>query len=63
MSSTMIFFDFPVVVELPQIGHFVASTYLGKVTGVFPITQSGLEMAFKRSVWGTFTPPQLPYEV
>jgi len=52
MSSTMIFFDFPVVVELPQIGHFVASTYLGKVTEGLTLTPSGFEMAFKRLVWG-----------
>jgi len=45
------------VVELPNIDHFVATTYLGKVTEVFPVTPSGLEMTFKRSVWrGYFYP-------
>jgi len=43
--------------DLPNIGHFVAPTYLGKVTQVFPFTPSGLEMAFKRSVWGVLFPP------
>jgi len=52
-----------VVVELPNIGHFVALSYLGKVTEVFPLTPSGLEMAFKRLVWGTFTPPNYDMRV
>ena len=53
---------FQVVVELPYIGHFVATPYLGKVTEVFPLTPCGLEMAFERSVWGVLLPPYLPYE-
>jgi len=49
-------FDFPVGGRVVKYRHFVAPTYLGKVTEVFPLTPSALEMAFKRSVWGTFTP-------
>ena len=45
------------MVELPNIGPFVATLYLGKVTEVFPLTSCGLEMAFKRSVWGVLLPP------
>ena len=43
--------DFLVVVELPNVGHFIAPIYLGKVTEGFPLTPSGLKMAFKRVVW------------
>jgi len=45
---------FQVVVELPNIGNFVATTYLGKVMEVFPITLRGLETAFKRFDGGYF---------
>jgi hypothetical protein len=61
--------DFLVVVELPNVGHFIAPIYLRKVTEEFPLTPSGLKMAFKRVVWeGTFInlkktsrdPPSVP---
>ena len=54
-------FDFQGGGELPNTGHFVPTTYLGKVKGVFPLTPCGLEMAFKRSVCGEIPiPPPLP---
>jgi len=37
---------FQVVVELPNIGYFVAATYVGNVADVFPLAPNGLEMAF-----------------
>jgi len=59
-AAMLTFQHFGSLVELPNIGHVVAPTYLGKVTEVFPLTPSGLEMVFKRSVWGYFYHPQLP---
>ena len=49
---------FQVGVELRKMCHFVAPSYLGKVTKAFLLTPSGLEMAVKRSVWGVILPPQ-----
>ena len=42
--------------------HFVAQTYLGKVTEAFESIPKGYKMAMKRSVWGVILPPRLPFE-
>jgi hypothetical protein len=44
--------DFRVVMEWQRLRHFVAPSYLGKVTKAQLLTPSGLEMATKRSAWG-----------
>ena len=44
--------DCRVGMELRKMCHFVAASYLGKVTKAFLLTPNGLEMAVKRSVWG-----------
>ena len=48
--------DCQVGMELRKMCHFVAPSYLGKVTKAFLLSPNGLEMAVKRSVWEKFPP-------
>ena len=50
--------DGRVGMKFRKVCHFVAPSYLGKVTKAFLLTPNGLEMAVKRSVWGKFPPLQ-----
>jgi len=50
-------FDFQVVVELPNIGHFVAPLYLGKVMEVFPLTIQAVRNGVQEIGLGVLLPP------
>ena len=44
--------EFWMMMDMPGLCHFIAQTYLGKVTKGYLSTTYGSEMAVKRSAWG-----------
>jgi len=52
--------DYWIVMDMPGLCHFIAQTYLEKVTKGFILSPRGSKMAVKRSAWWQLHPTHSP---